>query len=380
MSDTTIFICIDWFHPAYKAGGPVQSIANMVAQYQKEGVQFRIFTSNEDLDGSVNQSVPFDRWIDYNESTQVWYASPKLHTMQVMKREIKNSNAGILFIVGVFSWYFEQLPLFFGKGLVKIVSARGMLHPGGLSQKPLKKKIFLALWNMAGISRRYLFHATDTAEKGFIQQAFGKTSRVFVAGNFPHVFRFQPATKKISGSLQLVSIALLSRMKNIALVLEALQHSQHQISYDIYGPIKDEPYWEQCLEIIKMLPANITVMHKGDVVPTKIESVLTNYEVFILPSKSENFGHALYEALSAGKPVITSHYTPFNNLQIQKAGQNVSVQNVTEITAAIDRFAAMPASEFAAWNTGANKYAAGHLDVEVVKGEYDEMFNLIVNC
>lgn len=372
----TIFVCIDWFHPAYKAGGPVQSIVNLVEQYSDRNVQFRIFTSNKDLDGTVNEGVPFDQWHQYNPRTMVWYASDNKKALHAIKAQIRDCKPDILFIVGVFSWYFKQLHLAVYRVPVKIISARGMLHPGALSQKSAKKKIYLALCKMAGIRRRYLFHATDIEEKAFIRDAFGKKVRTYVAGNFPHVFKLQPANNKRAGSLLMVSIALISSMKNILLVLEALQHSNGDIVYDIYGPVKDEAYWQQCVEKIRTLPPNITVRYKGDIVPSMVEETLGKYEVFVLPSKSENFGHAIYEALSAGKPVITSHHTPFNNLEQSKAGKNVSLQNEREIAAAIDFFAAMPSDEFNKWNLGSSQYARDKIDVNNIKAQYDRMFGV----
>ncbi len=249
-----------------------------------------------------------------------------------------------------------------------------MLHPGALSQKSFKKKLYLALWKMAGLHRRYDFHATDAREQQFILQAFGEQARVFIAGNFPRVFNFQQAAQKETGKLRLVSVALISPMKNILLVLEALHFCTAEISYDIYGPIKDGFYWQLCRDKIKMLPANITVCHHGDVLPSKIEAVLNNYEVFILPSKSENFGHAIYEALSAGKPVITSNHTPFNNLQSNHAGENISTKNISEITTAINFFAAMSAAEFKSWNEGAKSYASRQVDFNELKVQNDNMF------
>ncbi len=374
MSSALIFITIPWFHPAYKAGGPVQSIANLVEQYRNKQVHFKIFCSGNDLDGTVNQGVPFDKWCYYNECTQVWYASGKKRSIAAMKREIKNSNADILFIMGIYSWYFNLVPLLFCKAPVKIISVRGMLHPGALSLKSVKKNIYLALWKMAGLYRHNFFHATDVKEKGFIRQVFSDKAKIFIAGNFPRIFKLHPAQQKKPGALLMVSIALISPMKNIALVLEALQYCKMQIKYDIYGPVKDEQYWQQCLVKIKMLPANITVIYRGDVVPTKIEDVLKTYELFILPSKSENFGHAIYEALSAGKPVITSHHTPFSNLYDHNAGLNVDVKHIQELAKAIDFFAGMTRVEFAKWNAGAHNYAFKSIDQDHLKKQYDNMF------
>ena len=70
-----------------------------------------------------------------------------------------------------------------------------------------------------------------------------------------------------------------------------------------------------------------------------MKEVLQAAQVFILPSKSGNFGHAIYEALSGGRPVITSHHTPCNELQESKAGINVSIDYSIEMSEAIHFFA-----------------------------------------
>jgi glycosyltransferase involved in cell wall biosynthesis len=375
----TIFITIDWFLPAYKAGGPVQSIANLVEQYQQPDTRFRIFCGNTDLDGSELEGVAFDCWINYNDCTQVWYASKKSRNVKTIRREIKDSGATILFIIGIYSWYFNIVPLVFGNTKTKILSARGMLHPGALSQKGFKKRIYLSLLKLSGVHHRCVFHATDNNEAGFIQAVFGRKVKVVVAGNYPRILSWQPAVEKIPGQLKLVSIALISPMKNILLVLQALQHCRLQIGYDIYGPIKDEVYWQQCVALIRKMPDNVKVQYKGAIEPAKTATTLRLYEVVVLPSKSENFGHALFEALSAGKPVITSHFTPFNELLLNKAGKNVSIENTLDITAAVDTFAAMSATKFAAWNIGAHEYAIKQVDLAVLKKQYDGMFGEVVS-
>lgn len=157
------------------------------------------------------------------------------------------------------------------------------------------------------------------------------------------------------------------------MVLQALEQCHENIEYNIYGPVKEESYWLQCIEQIKKLPTNIMVNYLGDIPPAAIENVLEQNHVFILPSKSENFGHAIYEALSSGRPVITSTTTPWNNLQNAKAGINVSISGNNEIADAIHFFAAMSEDELIQWSEGAKAYAEKVVDMERTREAYVEM-------
>lgn len=369
---TTIFIIIPWFHPAYKAGGPIQSIANMVEQFN-DSISYKIFCSNTDLGGSI-LNVPTGIWTKYNENTQILYTSKNKQSIAVLKKQIKNCKADIIFITGIYSWYFNLVPLLFFNSSRKIVSARGMLHPGALSQKKIKKKIYLSLWKILGLHKKCDFHASNEEEKIYIENIFGKKVNIFISQNFPRIFNRQFPPDKKAGSLKLISVALISPMKNHLLVLEALKSCNEQIDYHIYGPVKENIYWQECLKQMNTLPLNISVKYYGDIPPHEVEKVLSNSHVFILPSKSENFGHAFYEALSAGKPIITSHNTPWNNLNESKAGINISIDKPIELIDSIKYFAAMDQNEFEEWCVGANRYAANSINVDDIKKQYQKMF------
>jgi glycosyltransferase involved in cell wall biosynthesis len=132
-------------------------------------------------------------------------------------------------------------------------------------------------------------------------------------------------------------------------------------------------YWQQCLQQMKELPVNISVIYHGEILPTNVESMLHKGQVFILPSKSENFGHAIYEALSAGKPVITSHFTPWNDLEKNKAGLNIELTE-DAVAKAILFFATMDNEEYSLWSIRAKEYAENILDINSIKAQYQALF------
>ena len=395
----------------------MQSVANLVKEFP-EGVSYYIFCSDTDLNGAELEGIEINRWIPYNDYTKVWYAGPEKISDSLVKA-VNELKPDILYIIGLFSWHFNIVPMLFCKGPRKLLSTRGMLHPGALAQKKWKKRIYLQLFKLLEFQYKVDFHATDEEEADYIRNCWpsltprppltppkegdGKpplitrkegdrkspvaplkegdkkppqeTGNVFVAGNFPNKIGWLPLPAKESGKLNLISIGIISPMKNILLVLEALEKLEDEVQYDIYGPLKDEEYWVVCKEQIKKLPPNITVRYHKEIEPQKVKEVLEGAHVFILPSKSENFGHAIYEALSAGRPVVTSHNTPWNDLRESKAGMNVSTDYTIELTDAIRFFAQMGPEELQEWGKGAFEYSERKVDMEEIRRGYRAMFN-----
>lgn len=368
-----VFITIPWFAPAYKAGGPVQSVVNLVNNFT-EGVEYRIFCGSTDLNDAPLEGIEQGKWIAYNNHTQVWYAEKEeisnTHTYQ-----LESLKPDVLFIIGIFSWHYNIVPLLFGKAPLKILSVRGMLHPGALSQKAIKKRIFLTALKLSGRLKQIVFHATDDAEKQFIRDEFGDNVRTVVAGNFASVLPALPAPYKQPGSLNMVSVALISPMKNHLLVMHALQTCTADLTWNIYGPVKDMEYWQQCLAEMQALPANVKVVYHGELLPANKAAAFTGNHVFILPSKSENFGHAFTEAFTAGRPVITSLYTPWNGLAAAKAGINAATEK-DALAAAITSFAGMNNEEYFAFSEGAKQYAAANIHHTALTEVYKKMFAL----
>ncbi len=357
--------------PAYKAGGPIQSIAALIENFN-EGISYKIFCGDTDLDGSV-LSVKRDEWLLFNNYTRVWYAS-KNDLSKTLTDEIESIKPGVLFIIGIFSWHYNIVPLLFGKANKKILSVRGMLHPGALTQKKYKKRLFLNAIKLTGIHKKITFHATNADEAQYIKNEFGGDVNICVAGNFGRVIRRGEPLYKKEGALQLITIALISPMKNHLAVLKALEKCTGNIEYNIYGPVKDMAYWQLCLQQINQLPGNIKVLYHGEVVPDEIPQLLAHNHVFIMPSKSENFGHAIFEALSAGLPVITSHATPWNDLIANKAGMNVSPEE-SELRDAIEFFAAMTNENYSEFSKNASAYILQRTDKENLRKQYTNMFS-----
>jgi glycosyltransferase involved in cell wall biosynthesis len=248
-----------------------------------------------------------------------------------------------------------------------------MLHPPALEQKWFKKKIYLAVLKPILKWRRVAFHATDAAEAEYIRSYAGVKSKVFVVPNFPGMLELMPAHKE-SGKLKLITVALIGPMKNHHLVLKALRQCKEEIEYIICGPVYVREYWQNCEELISQLPPNIKVNYVGSVPNEQVRYLLRDAHVFICPSKSENYGHAIVEALSAGKPVIISHNTPWHLLKEQRSGLNSDL-NEASLANAISFFAAMDNTVYSDWVNGAGDYVKRHVNMDSIRKGYNNMFS-----
>jgi glycosyltransferase involved in cell wall biosynthesis len=130
-----------------------------------------------------------------------------------------------------------------------------------------------------------------------------------------------------------------------------------EITFDIYGPLADPGYWESCRRLAEALPRNIHVRYRGMVPHERVPAVLADYHAFFLPTRGENFGHAILEALTAGCPVIVSDRTPWRGLADHKAGWDLPLERPAEFVCVLRRCVNMSAEEYADWSRGARAYA-----------------------
>jgi len=303
---------------------------------------------------------------------EVWYsATPKI-SIGTFKKIIQQSNASTVYINGLFTQWFTQ-PLVLKKsiqlkGVEIIICPRGMLQAGALSVKPLKKKLFLSAFKKALLFKGVRWHATNEEEAADIQKNIHRNAKCIVAYNIPKppVIQVKPSTKQV-GNLSLVYLSLITQKKNLLLLMEVLKNCSANIQLAIYGPIKDKAYWQQCELLIQQMPSNITIEYKGDVQPFEVQVTIAQYDAFVLLTKGENFGHALFEALSCGRPIITSHFTPWNNLQEKQAGWNVDIQQPSAIVTLMNQLAEQDSTQ---WNNYCNNAYA-------VAGDYYAQLNLL---
>ncbi|MGV8815424.1 MAG: glycosyltransferase [Gelidibacter sp.] len=359
MKRQSILITIDWFLPGTKSGGPVRSYANMIDHLGKYHDFFIITRDSDYCSNEVYDSIVSNSWNQLNDYTSVYYFSKENLNKKNLKTLLESTEFDILYINGIYSWFFSIVPLLVSDKKQKtIVAARGMLNPQAFSVKGFKKKLFLKLAVLFDLYKKVTFHATNADEASFIKSIIGKNSLIHIASNLPRGLNpnFQQKHEK-RNPVRFINVARISIEKGTLVMLRALEHIKYPLVLDLYGPIYDQDYWVKCQNVISQLPDHIRVSYKDVLDSEKIPDVLIDYDFFVLLSEGENFGHAILEALSSGLPVLISDQTPWKALASKWVGWDVDIKNQNNIIEAFNTAIQMSDSEYAIWSKSAFKYA-----------------------
>lgn len=350
----TIFVFVDWFVPGTNAGGPIRSVYSLVKLLSHE-FNFKIFTRNTDH----NSSTPYpgivpNEWIRFSEGIDVYYCSHDNLDKILIEKMLTTTLYDKVYINSFYSKWFSIVPLQVLKKLGLqhrvVLAPRGMLGKGALQIKSLKKKAFITYAKLAGLHKGITWQASSENEKKDIQKVFGTKTQVKVAGNLSYIDQlpYTPKNKK-PGELRLFFLSRLVPIKNLHTAIESLAGINNmELTYDVYGPVEDELYYQKCLDLAKNLP-NISVNFKGVLHNEAIQQTLQNYHALLMPTLNENFGHSILESFCAGCPVIISDQTPWNGLEEKGVGYNVQVfgsQSVAQLQQAIKALGNMDGKTF----------------------------------
>jgi glycosyltransferase involved in cell wall biosynthesis len=293
----TILILCDWFLPGYLAGGPIQSIATLTKHLGND-INFKIITTDRDFKAdSAYKTIATNCWTTY-DGRSVFYVSPENLNSEFILNIVQNTAHDALYLNSLFSKQFTINPLKWKKqGKIKspiILAPRGMFGNSALSVKPVKKKLFFSYAQLVGLFKNIHWQSTSAQETLDIKKHIGENIQLTEISNLPHSPDLITTIEKKSGELKLCFIARILDIKNLAFAIEILKNiTGYPVTYDIYGPKEDLDYWNACELKAKELPKNITFSYKGILQPNDIGKTLSAYHALLLPTQTENFGHAV---------------------------------------------------------------------------------------
>ena len=188
------------------------------------------------------------------------------------------------------------------KGLKIIISPHGMIDQNSLNKKKFRKIIALFLYQKLIFKNSDLIIVnSENEKKNLIKQISGLKNIKVIPHGVNYDKNFFPR-KNLNKDLEFVFFSRIHESKNLLTLVKLWEKSffLKKFNLNIFGEIEDKNYF---LKIIKYINRNRNIKYLG-FLNNNIQKQLSKYDVFIHPSKSENFGLVIYEALSSGLYLI----------------------------------------------------------------------------
>lgn len=379
----SVLIFVDWFVPAFKAGGPIQSVFSIAVNLAQNGAKVLVVCGDRDLGDSqampgiqLNAKVPM-------QGFQVLYLPPESCTQQMFRELIAAEDPDIIYFNSLFSQEFTLKPLMAAKKLKRsvIIAPRGMLGKGALQIKPGKKRLFLGLARVMGLFKLVRWHASSDYERQEILDVFPNAT-VHVALNLPsvHVDLITDIKKPpIEKEVRLLFVSRISVKKNLEFLIDCLDGITFstRTKFDIVGAIDDEEYWKSCQVALAKLKNQVEVTFRGPMAPGKVAEVMASSHFLLLPTAHENYGHVIIEAMTVGCVPVISPNTPWVDLEERQAGWVRSIEQADHWLDVLQHLQTMLPSQFEARSLNAIEYAQRVKQRPQVLRDNLELFGII---
>ena len=244
-----------------------------------------------------------------------------------------------------------------------IVSPIGALEPWSLSQKKLKKKIAWHLYQKKLLNNVDIIHATSEIEAKNIRMKKISTKIEVIGHGLPIDYNFR-LKLKLNEKKIIIFFSRIHNKKGLIELISVWKNLKNKMNWElhIYGPITDQSFFKEMMDDIKKFKLEHCIFYFGSIFDKdKQKKIFNEADGFILPSKSENFGISIGEALSFGLPVLTTFQTPWKIINSFNAGYvfNFSKQ---DIQSNVDKFMELSDEE---------RYKMGLNALKLIKDKFD---------
>ncbi len=337
-----VLILMGRYLPGHKDGGPLRTMINVT---EALGDEYDFYIACLDRDHGDTKPYTDIKKGEWNRvgKANVWYVEPGGFSDDLILTLAEGKD--LIYLSSFYDDYGYKTLRLKNKGKITgpvALASMGVFSKEALAQKSLKKKLFITACKIVGLFKNITWSVTSEIEAEDVKKAIGPDIRYVVAEDLPR--SLDP--KAIERDYNLLRVVFLSRIcehKNLKIAIEAIKAMEYKNkTLDIYGPIQEQDYWEDCKKALS--DADFNWHYGGDVDSEQVPDIFAGHDIMILPTKSENYGHVIFEALSTGCVPVISDRTPWMSVSERGAGYVIPLKT-EEFTKALDSFAKLSAEE-----------------------------------
>lgn len=339
-----ILILMGRYLPGYKDGGPLRTIVNLTDALGDEYDFYIVCLDRDHGDTVPYKNISYNVWNSVGKAN-VRYVKPGGFSFSLIRELAENMD--LIYSCGFFDDYgyksllLNRFNMLHGKPVV--VASMGIFSEGALAQKALKKIFYIGCCKALGLFRNMKWSVTSELELRDVKRNIGKDAECIIAEDLPRSNIPGRRGERDREYLDIVFLSRISPTKNLLGAIKCLKNLQANARFTIYGTREDREYWSSCLKELDKLPSNVCWTYEGDILSEEVQEKLQQHEIFLFPTKGENYGHVIFEALSVGCIPVISDQTPWYMITERNAGYILPLtENMSEFTQVLEKLNKMP--------------------------------------
>lgn len=365
------------FYPV-QSGGPIYTLLWHCEALNSNGIEVKIYTSTSGFD-SIKTKVPKTDTYLKTSMGEIIYRSGSLAIFKNIKtilNEVKSDDIVHLnsFFSPISFLTFLALKMF-KKNTNIIWSVRGEFNKNAISINKLKKLPILTL--IRSRIDNTIFHSTSSQETNDILNQFENAKIIKI----PNLINFQPKLN-YPKKKEIIFVGRIHPIKNIENLIEAIHLSRefklHNYKLKIIGKYESRhtSYYNNLKKMVLSYNLSNYVQFIDHIVGEEKWKAYSEAMFLCLPSKTENFGNVVVEALSQGTPVIASLGTPWESLNNEKAGFHVS-NTAQSLANTLKIILELSKEDYEIYSNNALKLCRSNYDIKLNINLWEEVYK---NC
>ena len=258
-----------------------------------------------------------------------------------------------------------------------ITSPRGTLSPVALTHSAWKKRLFRPL-QWPALSKASLLHATSRMELEDIRSQSLRQQVAIVPNGIDVPDDLERRNVRSRGSVsRLLYLGRLHPIKGIEMLLEGWRELQQ--FYPTWELVVAGGGAESYESRLRGMAHNLgleRVTFAGAVFGEAKNLLYQESDLFVLPTRSENFGMVVAEALACGLPVITTRGAPWEGLREHRCGWWIE-RSREELVSALDQAMRLSPNELLGMGLRGRQWMLDEFDWRVVARSMKSVYQWI---